>query len=214
MSTVAPLRASPLSQYWPIGDARTAWQGGELPEGSGDFTAAAAGDGLNVADLSAAARFRFAGSTPELGLIDAGRVVEPVPGWLVGRLPGNDLIALPSPLKTEPAPGFATGAERQDPGFGHGYWIYAVGQATAQMFAHGCDIDLRPGSFGNRQLRQTTLFRTAVLIVRDDLGEVPGYHILGCCSYAHHIAGMVLDLQQAAGGQVMGLADLRRAARY
>lgn len=207
---IAALRASPLADYWPAGDGSAEWQGGAVPDRVG--AGAPPPGGLNVVDLSAAARFRFHGAYPELGLIDRGRVAEPVPGWLVGRLPDNDLIALPSPFAAAPVPGFVAGAQRCDPGFAHGCWIYAFGQATARLFAQGCEIDMRVGTFGNRQLRQTTLFRIAALVVRDDAGAMPGYHILACCSYAHHLAGMIGHLQQRAGGQVTGLADLRRVA--
>lgn len=195
------LRASPMAEHLDIAGPLVAWHGGQVLARADAPAPADAGRGLNLLDLSAAARFRFrAGPGQD----------EQTPGWLVARLPGGDSIALPRPHDAgeAPVPACVRQGTRADPGFAHGYWLYAFGEATGMMFAEGCEIDLRPRSFAQGQVVQTALFKSAVLVMRDDLAGLPAYHILGCCTYAAHVAAHLRRVQHNRGGRIAGLHDL------
>ncbi|MCJ2182672.1 hypothetical protein MTR62_08215 [Novosphingobium sp. 1949] len=169
--------------------------------------------GLNILDLSCAPRLRtvLAPADPAVSLPVPGAALRGRHGWLVARLSAGGVIALPSPTQA-PLSVQARGDEAAwpiapgpacDPGFAHGYWLYCVGASAPALFRHGCETDMRPGCFGDLSVCQTRLFATSVLVLREDWGGRPGYHLLGCGSYAQHMEKTMQNLMARYGGAVL-----------
>ena len=167
--------------------------------------------GLFALDLSLVDRHMRMGSSSGTGSISACAQTDEN-GWLIATLPGGICVMLPglngtvkpAPCKSEPDDGVL------DPAFRHGYWFYILGSAAPDLFKHGCEIDMRTTRFGDSQAQQTLLFRTSVTVIRDDMASVPGYHILGCSSYAEHMASNIQTYQSRYGGCVIDRRDLIR----
>jgi hypothetical protein len=163
--------------------------------------------GLLLVDASALARRRLESSSG-LASGSRGAAVRKAGGWLAAYPGKADMVLLPPLLSS----GAAAGADElpagmsDDPGFRHGYWFYVAGGKATELFAEGCELDLRRSRFGNHRVVQTLLYRTSATIVGDDAGDLPGYHILGCNSLAHHVYRKVRSLQATHGGGVLAFS--------
>lgn len=90
------------------------------------------------------------------------------------------------------------------------FWFMVTGENAAKMFAKICGIDLRPKSFANHAIAQTSVARTNCIVIRDDLGDVPAFHLLGDSASASFMWASVLDAMREFGGAPAGLdAPLR-----
>lgn len=123
---------------------------------------------------------------------------------LLGRLDGNA-----SPIaEIEAAWTYdATGVwpvPRRDASF----WFMVTGEKAAGMFAKICGVDLRPRSFLNLAIAQTSVARTNCILIRDDLGDVPAFHLLGDSASASFMWTSVLDAMAEGGGKPAGLDAL------
>jgi sarcosine oxidase subunit gamma len=127
------------------------------------------------------------------GLEGAGTLIEKLNGaWNWGTERPRRLIGYPMP--------------RQD---SHA-WFMITGQAAPEMFAKICGVDLRPHKFLPGWIAQTSLAKMSGIVIRDDRGAIPGFHLLADVASAEYLWGAVLDAMSEFGGAPVGLQALRR----
>ena len=68
-----------------------------------------------------------------------------------------------------------------------------------------CGDDLRPKAFQNHQIAQTSVARLNAMIIRDDLGDVPAFHLLGDSAAASCGWMCLLDATTEFAGTPVGL---------
>lgn len=89
-------------------------------------------------------------------------------------------------------------------------WFRVTGEATAKMFAKICGVDLRHERFTNHAIAQTGMARINVIVIRDDIGETPAYHLLTDSASAAYIWGALLDAMDEFGGKPVGMDALQK----
>jgi sarcosine oxidase subunit gamma len=88
------------------------------------------------------------------------------------------------------------------------FWFMVTGEKCAAMFAKICGVDLRPKSFANYAIAQTSVARTNCIVIRDDLGGALAYHLLGDSASAGFVWSAVVDAMAEFGGALVGLDGL------
>jgi sarcosine oxidase subunit gamma len=183
---------------------------------------------LGLADLSTLPRFGFKGKGTADWLAQEGiavpeqsnRATRQKDGGLALRLAPQEIVVLgdlkgangtPRRLR---AAWEAQGLPPQSPrGFPmprdetHA-WFMVTGTESAAMFAKLCGVDLRPGSFANGAIAQSSFARSNGIAVRDDLGELLAYHFLMDSASAEYMWGCLLDAMEEFGGGPIGLEAL------
>lgn len=92
-------------------------------------------------------------------------------------------------------------------------WFRITGSCAAEMFAKLCGVDLRPARFPDLTVAQTSLARISAIIVRDDIGEVPAYHVLADSASAAYLWRCLTDAMAEFGGQPVGFDGYRHLVR-
>lgn len=92
------------------------------------------------------------------------------------------------------------------------FWIAVTGEQAAAMFAKICGVDLRPHKFAPGAIAQTSAAKMSVIILRHDLGSVPGFYLLADSASAGYMWTCVVDAMGEFGGGPIGLAALRTLA--
>lgn len=96
---------------------------------------------------------------------------------------------------------------------GDGYfWFLVSGGQAGTMFAKICGVDLRPEQIPQLEIAQTSVARMNVVIIRDDLGDAPAYHILGDVASASYLWACLRDAMEEFGGGLMGQGAVRKLA--
>ncbi len=182
---------------------------------------------LGLADLSVLPRIGFKGRRPLDWLAENGAEVEktpnrafPKPGGLVavlamtevlvlGDLRGGDSLVegLESAWSMDAADGVFP-VPRRDSYF----WFAISGEHAGAMFAKLCAVDLRPRKFPPFAIAQTSVARTNCVVIRHDMGDVPGYYLLGDGASAEYLWPCLLDAMTEFEGGAVGLAALWRLA--
>ncbi|MDP6573602.1 MAG: hypothetical protein QGI06_08840 [Rhodospirillales bacterium] len=93
------------------------------------------------------------------------------------------------------------------------FWFLVTGEHAATMFAKVCGVDLRPDKFSNHAVAQTSVARTNAIVVRDDLGAVPAFHLLGDSASARYMWHCLADAAREFGGRPVGLEAVRSLIR-
>jgi sarcosine oxidase subunit gamma len=88
------------------------------------------------------------------------------------------------------------------------FWFMVTGERAPAIFAKICGVDMRAKSFPNHQIAQTSVARSTAIIVRDDLGSTPAFHLLGDSASASFMWGALLDAMAEFGGKPIGLDAL------
>ena len=88
-------------------------------------------------------------------------------------------------------------------------WLVVTGEHAAAMFAKVCAVDLRAEAFPMGRVAQTSIARMNGVIVRDDRGGVPLYHLLADCAAVEYLWDCLLDAMAEFHGAPMGLTALR-----
>lgn len=88
------------------------------------------------------------------------------------------------------------------------FWFMITGQHAPAMFAKICAVDLRRAAFENLAIAQTSAARSNVIIIRDDQGETPAYHLLGDSASAGYMWDCLLDAMAEWKGRPVGLNAL------
>ena len=183
---------------------------------------------LGLCDLSPLSRSGYKGWNSVPWVVKGGAVVEDTPnraypqkdGVLFARLAVGEVLIL-GPLNGKPGL-IASLAKRWTMNDGEGAypvprqhtncWYGISGERAAGMFAKVCGVDLRPGTFENHAVAQTSIAKLNGIIVRDDLGTVPSYHLLSDSASAAYLWTCLLDAAEEFGGRPVGLAALRSLA--
>ncbi|MGI9499451.1 MAG: hypothetical protein ACR2P3_05405, partial [Geminicoccaceae bacterium] len=88
------------------------------------------------------------------------------------------------------------------------FWFTVTGRHTSSMFAKICGVDLRPKSFSDLAVAQTSIARSNAIVIRDDQGKTPAYHLLGDSASASYIWDCLLDAMAEWKGRPVGLNAL------
>jgi sarcosine oxidase, subunit gamma len=88
-------------------------------------------------------------------------------------------------------------------------WFAVTGARAPEMFAKICGIDLRTDKFADGRIAQTSIAKMSGIILRQDLGGVPVFHLLADSASADYLWESLLDAMTEFEGAVIGLAALR-----
>ena len=84
--------------------------------------------------------------------------------------------------------------------------IRVLGSDSRELLSKVCGLDFHPSAFPNGTAKQSSLAKTAQLIIRRDIGELPAFSIIGVGS----LGAYVWDTMMEAGGE-FGLVPIGRA---
>lgn len=199
--------------------------GGELATRFAGADEAAALARLGVADLSPWPRTGFKGRDAMAWLaaqgLDIGaesnRAYRQKDGSLAAKLaPGEAVI-----LDAVSAPGTAARLNaawsypkeacwpvpRQDAAL----WFVVSGHHAPTMFAKICGVDLRLHKFESLRIAQTSVARMNAIVIRDDLGRMPAFHLLGDSASARYLWRCLIDAAAEFDGTPVGFEAVRAA---
>lgn len=198
-----------------VTDASVAWSYGDDQKAE-----KAAATTLGIADLSPLPRTGYKGrdigkwlTKQKLKVGDASNQAYPCgKGSLAAKLAPGEVVILGAIDGSDPLPekldaawtdknGLCFPVPRRDASF----WFMITGTRTSDMFAKICGIDLRSKSFANHAIAQTSVARSNAIIIRDDLGKVPAFHILSDSASASYMWMCLLDAMEEFGGRPVGL---------
>lgn len=92
------------------------------------------------------------------------------------------------------------------------FWFLVAGTHAAAMFAKICGVDLRPATFSVGRIAQTSVARMNAVVIRDDLGDVPAYHLLGDGASGAYLWDCLLDAMAEFDGAPVGWRAARSLA--
>jgi len=93
------------------------------------------------------------------------------------------------------------------------FWFVVTGETAATLFAKLCGVDLRPKQFPEGAVAQTSMARLNTIVLRQDVGAVPAYHLLGDSASAEYFWDCLIDaMAEFTGAGPVGLAALDRLA--
>ncbi len=87
-------------------------------------------------------------------------------------------------------------------------WFRLTGTAAPEMFAKLCAVDLRTQAFAPQRIAQTSIARLNGIVIRDDWGAVPAYHLLADSASAEYLWRALLDAMAEFDGAPVGLEAL------
>jgi sarcosine oxidase subunit gamma len=187
---------------------------------------------LGLADLSVLPRTGFkgtgtvewlAGQSLAIGA-DSNRAYRQAGGELAARLAPTEVFLIDSldgtgELMQRLNASWSWGSERPRRLIGYPMprseshaWFTVSGELAPTMFAKICGIDLRPHRFPEGAIAQTSVAKMSAIIIRADLGAVPGFHVLADSASAEYLWHCVIDAMEEFNGVPVGLAALRRLA--
>lgn len=83
-------------------------------------------------------------------------------------------------------------------------WLLVTGTRATEMFAKLCAIDLRAHKFADGAVAQTSIARVNGIVIRADLGDIPGFHLLFDWASADYLWGCLIDAADEFGGGPVG----------
>lgn len=189
---------------------------------------------LGLADLSPLPRAGFKGAGTVEWLAgkkltvpgESNRAVRQKNGALAARLApaevlvlgglGSNVGSLPKTLSAawaaEPSPS-ATARGYPVPRQDSHAWFLLTGESAAAMFAKLCAVDLRPGKFDDLAIAQTSVARISAIVIRDDRGKTPAFHLLADSASAAYLWDVLRDAMAEFEGRLMGLTAARALGR-
>lgn len=211
------------AKFAALGDAAVATDFGDRAE------EVAKASQLGLTDLSVIARCGFKGAGTMEWLARQGLALPEEPnralrqddGRLVARLSASEALilgALEGGEESITALNEAWVAERDAGGRAQGYplprqdshaWFRLTGETWPETLAKLCAVDLRPAKFADGAVAQTVAARTTVVIVRDDIADLPAYHLLCDSASAPYLWDCLLDAMAEFEGRPVGLSALK-----
>ncbi len=91
-------------------------------------------------------------------------------------------------------------------------WFLVSGDRSAETFAKLCEVDLRPARFATGRIAQTMVAGLSAIVVRDDMGGVPAYHLLASSASAEYLWDCLIDAMAEFDGRPVGSAAVRDLA--
>ncbi len=179
---------------------------------------------LGLADLSALPRSGFKGKAVLSQMNGQGAVLEFRPNHAFRQQDGTlaAVLAMTEVLLLSPLSGKAQALrklevdwsiDKADGGYlvprqdSH-FWFVITGRQAASMFAKICGVDLRQKSFSDLAIAQTSIARSNAIVIRDDQGETPAYHLLGDSASAGYMWDCLSDAMAEWNGRPVGLNAL------
>lgn len=187
---------------------------------------------LGLADLSPLPRAGFKGQ----GTVDwlaaqgvavapeSNRAVRQEGGGLAARLAPGEVLILGAQTGADDLPARLRAAWDEapaPPGAPRGFpvpradshaWFLLTGADSPNLFAKLCGVDLRPAKFAPGRVAQTSIARLNGIVIRDDKGGVPAYHLLADSASAGYLWGCLRDAMAEFRGAPIGLRALRSLA--
>lgn len=71
--------------------------------------------------------------------------------------------------------------------------LWLVGPAAAELLSRLCGLDFHPDRFATRTARQSSVAKTAQIVVRCDLGQEPCYALIGPRSFGAYLWQTIVD---------------------
>ena len=188
---------------------------------------------LGLADLSVLPRTGFKGAGAAQWLATQGVVLPGVneaaqqqDGSLAARLGPDDILLLGGldgvEVASEPLDRLNHAWTQAGGDVSRGYpvprrdthaWIVLTGEFAADMLAKLCAVDLRPRSFANHRIAQTSVARANAIVIRADLAATLGFHLLVDSSMADYCLPVLLDAMSEFGGGLVGYQALQSLLR-
>jgi sarcosine oxidase subunit gamma len=186
----------------------------------------AAHGGITIADLSPLPRLGFKGRGTIAAAQSRGIVVEPTPNRAF-RQPDGGLCLVLAPGEIILLANLAGDGERlaqleaswriEDeertyplPRRDSHAWLAVAGEATPEMFAKLCAIDLRHDKFADLAIAQTSIAKMSAILVRADIGANPVFHLLVDSAAALYFCDCLLDAADEFSGRIVGLKTLQK----
>lgn len=183
---------------------------------------------LGLVDLSPLSRIGFKGQGTVEWLTAQGVTVSPESnqtmtrgGGLVARLAPEEVLILGAQSGEDDLPARLAAAWAEAPETPRGFpvpradshaWFLLTGADSPAMFAKLCGVDLRPAKFAPGRIAQTSIARLNGIVIRDDKGGLPAYHLLADSASAGYLWGCLRDAMAEFGGVPIGLRALRTVA--
>lgn len=82
-----------------------------------------------------------------------------------------------------------------------------VGPASAELLSRLCGLDFHPAMFPNLAAKQSSLAKTAQLIIRHDLGQIPAFSLIGSSSLGAYLWKTIMQ-----AGRDLAIAPIGQAA--
>ena len=89
------------------------------------------------------------------------------------------------------------------------FWFALTGSDAVACMAKVCGIDLRPTSFADGAVAQTSVARLTAIVARADLGGTNAFHLLGDSASAEYFWDAMIDAMNEFGGGPVGLLSLQ-----
>ncbi len=90
----------------------------------------------------------------------------------------------------------------------HAWFAIAGGEAPA-MFSKLCAVDLRPRTFADLSIAQTSVAKLNAIVARADAGGALLYHLLADSASALYLYSSLMDAAAEFGGRLTGLSAVR-----
>lgn len=91
-------------------------------------------------------------------------------------------------------------------------WFRITGEHAPAMFARLCAIDLRPQTFPDLSIAQTSVAKLTGIIIREDIAGALAFHLLVDSASAEYVWTCLIDAMEEFGGKPAGLAALAELA--
>ena len=85
--------------------------------------------------------------------------------------------------------------------------IRVVGPTSRELLSKVCGLDFQPSAFPNGWAKQSSLAKTAQLIICRDIGELPAFSIIGVRSFAAYVWETIME-----AGYELGITPIGQAA--
>ena len=223
---VAYLRRSPLRRR--LETAGAVWRDLRDVAIAESVADTAAHGGITIADLSPLPRLGFKGRGTIAAAQSRGIVVEPTPnrafrqpdgGLCLVLAPGEIILLANLAGDDERLAQLETSWRIEDeertyplPRRDSHAWLAVAGEATPEMFAKLCAIDLRHDKFADLAIAQTSIAKMSAILTRADMGTTPVFHLLVDSAAALYFCDCLLDAADEFGGRIVGLKALQKLA--
>lgn len=87
-------------------------------------------------------------------------------------------------------------------------WLHLSGDKVATLFAKICGVDIRPKAFANHAIAQTSVARLSAIVIRDDRGDLPSFHLLADSASAIYLWESLEDAMTELSGSIAGYSSL------
>ena len=203
------------ARFQAMSGGAVAWNYGDDADGEREAVRA-----MGIADLSPLPRTGFKGRDTSDWLNkqklkvgdDSNRAYKCGKGSLAARLAPGEVVVLGSRDGKDGLADKLNGAWNDKAGLcfpvprrDTNFWFNITGEHATSMFAKICGVDLRAKSFANHDIAQTSVARNNAIIIRDDLGKLPAFHMLGDSASAGYMWMCILDAMEEFGGRPVGL---------